>query len=131
MLLSRGQLTEDNDLDARMQIQQKIAQIQAEIRDTKDGLWQLRQKQQSVVGANRLDCDMLQGQHDRVTKKFKELVEKFAQVVDDHQKRQLQKAEAQKQQQTIIEQEPQSQKIELDPREEALMHAKQAAERMK
>ena len=61
MLLSRGQLTEDNDLDARMQIQQKIAQIQAEIRDTKDGLWQLRQKQQSVVGANRLDCDMLQG----------------------------------------------------------------------
>ena len=45
MLSANSQLTEDSDLDARMQIQDKIAMISGEVRTTNDAIAQLKEIQ--------------------------------------------------------------------------------------
>ena len=88
MLTSRQQLTEDSDLDARMQIQDKIAMISAEVRNAKDGISQLKEIQVPSTMEHRTrmnDYHQLNAQHAQQAKRFKDLVEKFATVVQQAQ----------------------------------------------
>ena len=84
MLSSQQQLTEDSDLDARMQIQEKIAQISGEVRKANEAIGQLKEIQVPSTAEHRArmtEYNELKKMMDQQTKRFKEIVEKFAQVV--------------------------------------------------